>query len=157
MDNIMQYLEEQISQLKQELSVTIPQEIKEAVELGDLRENTEYSSALERQNLVGIRLEQLLRRAEAYRKIDISTLPRDAVNIGSIVKVRNLKTNKIEHFKIVLGDIDETESKDHQEVTIASPIGQAMKNKKVKDEILVSTPRGVTKYRILQIKTAHTL
>jgi transcription elongation factor GreA len=155
MGNIMQYLEEQISQLKQELSVTIPQEIREAVELGDLRENTEYSSALERQNLVGIRLEQLLRRAEAYKKIDISTLPRDAVNLGSIVKVRNLKTDKIEYFKIVLGDIEDSE--EYQEVTIASPIGQAMKNKKIKEEVSVSTPKGSIKYRILQIKTAHTL
>jgi transcription elongation factor GreA len=155
MGNIMQYLEEQISQLKQELSVTIPQEIKEAVELGDLRENTEYSSALERQNLVGIRLEQLLRRAESYKKIDITTLPKDAVNVGSIVKVRNLKTNKIEYFKIVLGDVDDTDN--YEQVTIASPIGQALKNKKIKEEVKVFTPQGIVRYRILQIRTAHVL
>lgn len=151
MNSTLQYLEEQISQLKNELSVVIPAEIKEAVESGDLRENTEYSSALERQTFTGIRLEQLLKRLEAYRKIDVSALPKDAVNIGSQVKVRNLNTNKIEYFKIVIGDIEE--SSKHQEVTIGSPIGQAFKNKKIKEVVEVRTPAGVTKYRILKIDT----
>lgn len=148
-----QYLEDEIEKLRTELSVTIPQEIKEAVELGDLRENTEYSSAIARQNFVGIRLEQLTKRLEAYSKIDISRLPTDAVNVGSIIKMRNLKTDKIEYFKVVIGDIDE--DAEYQEITISSPMGQSLKNKKVKEEIRVQLPFGVSQYRILQIKTVH--
>ena len=153
MTNPRQYLEDEIEELRHELSVTIPQEIQDAVELGDLRENTEYSAAITRQNFVGIRLEQLVKRLEAYLKIDLSQLPKDAANIGSIVKMRNLKTDKIEYFKIVIGDIDD--GAEHQEVTISSPMGQSLKNKKVKEEIRVQLPFGIAQYRILQIKTAH--
>lgn len=153
MTNTRQYLEDEIEKLRRELSVTIPQEIQDAVELGDLRENTEYSAAITRQNFVGIRLEQLAKRLEAYARIDLSQLPKDAVNIGSIVKMRNLKTDKIEYFKIVIGDINE--DAEHQEVTISSPMGQSLKNKKVKEEVRVQLPFGVSQYRILQIKTVH--
>lgn len=147
------YIEDEIERLRTELSVTIPQEIQDAVELGDLKENTEYSSAIARQNFVNIRLEQLINRLEAYNKIDFSQLPKDAVNIGSIVKMRDLKSDKIEYFKVVIGDIDE--DAEYTEVTISSPIGQSLKNKKVKDEIVVQLPKGIARYRILQIKTLH--
>ena len=39
----------EIEQLSYELNVTLPQAIATAVEMGDLRENSEYKAALERQ------------------------------------------------------------------------------------------------------------
>jgi transcription elongation GreA/GreB family factor len=42
-------LGEEAQRLQHELSVTLPQEIRRAVELGELRENSEYKAALERQ------------------------------------------------------------------------------------------------------------
>ena len=38
----------EVEKLQHELNVTIPNEIRKAVELGDLRENSEYKAALER-------------------------------------------------------------------------------------------------------------
>jgi transcription elongation factor GreA len=150
-----QYLEQEIEKLRKELSVTIPQEIQEALETGDLRENTEYSSAMTRQHFVNVRLEQLKNRLDAFGKINMSSIPKDAVNIGSVVKLRCLKTNKIQHIKVVVDDVEETDKYDT--VTIASPMGQALKNKKVKEEIRFSTPNGVASYRILSIQTLHDL
>lgn len=150
-----QYLEQEIEKLRTELSVTIPQEIQEAVGLGDLRENTEFSAALARQDFVNARLGQLMNRLEAFGKINLSHLPKDAVNLGSIVKLRCLKSNKIQHVKIVIGDIEESDK--YQEVTISSPMGQALKNKKVKDEVQFLTPLGTAAYRILGIQTIHDL
>ena len=139
--------------MKYELSVTIPQEIQSVVALGDLRENSEYSSIMSRQHFISIRLEQLMRRLESYGKIDFNSLPRDAAHIGSIIKLRNLNTNKIEYVKIVAGDISDDET--YIEVTISSPIGQSLKNKKVNDRITVKIPSGTIQYKILQIKTIH--
>lgn len=150
-----QYLEQEIEKLRKELSVTIPQEIQEALETGDLRENTEYSSAMTRQHFVNVRLEQLKNRLDAFGKINMSSIPKDAVNIGSVVKLRCLKTKKIQHIKVVVDDIEETDK--YETVTIASPMGQALKNKKVKDEIQFNTPNGVVSYRILSIQTLHDL
>lgn len=153
--NTRAYLENEIEKLKYELAVTIPQEIQDAVTLGDLKENSEYSAAIARQHFIGVRLEQLVRRLEAYNAIDISALPKDAVNIGSVVRLRDLKTDKIVSVKIVMGDIDE--NSELMEVTIASPLGQSLKNKKAKDEIVVQLPVGKSNYRILSIKTVHDL
>ena len=55
-------LSREIDQLSHELNVLLPQAIAQAVELGDLRENSEYKAALERQQFVQARLGQLHQR-----------------------------------------------------------------------------------------------
>lgn len=148
-------LEKEIESLRHELSVTIPQEIQTAKETGDLRENTEFSEILTRQTFASIRLNQLLTRLKAYKSIDINTIPHDKVGIGSIVKVRHLESDKIVYFKLVVGDIHSFEVNKYEEITINSPIGKSLLDKKVKDEVLVSLPKGKATYRILQINTIH--
>ena len=55
---VREKLQGEIATLEYELRVTLPREIKKALEHGDLRENSEYKSALERQDLVKIRIGQ---------------------------------------------------------------------------------------------------
>ncbi len=148
-------IEREIEKLRYELSVTIPEEIQIATEQGDLRENTEFSAAVTRQHFVGIRLKQLVDRLKAYRSVDLTQIPKDKVGFGSIVKARHLETNTVIHFKIVMADISDEDS--HVEVTLKSPIGKALYNKKVKDEVSVSLPHGKATYRILNITTIHNL
>jgi transcription elongation factor GreA len=59
-------LSREIEQLSHELTVTLPQAIAQAVELGDLRENSEYKAALERQQFVQARLGQLHRASSSW-------------------------------------------------------------------------------------------
>lgn len=150
-------LEQEVQRLKYELAVTIPQEIKHAVELGDLRENSEYSAALEKQHFIGVRLEQMMRRLRDYQNVDLTKIPRDKVGIGSVVKVRTLNTGKIEYFKIVMHDINDDENGKVQEVTMNSPIGKTLLNKKAKDEVTAYLPTQTVSYRILQVTTIHEL
>ena len=42
-------LQDEVEKLQFELNVTLPNEIRKAVEHGDLKENSEYKAALERQ------------------------------------------------------------------------------------------------------------
>ena len=42
----------EVEKLQYELNVTLPNEIRKAVEMGVLRENCEYKAALERQQFV---------------------------------------------------------------------------------------------------------
>lgn len=153
--NEREQIEQEIEKLRHELSVTIPEEIQIATEQGDLRENTEFSAAVARQHFVGVRLKQLVDRLKAYKSIDLSLIPKDKVGLGSVVKAKHVETNETVRFKIVMSDISEDDT--YIEVTLKSPIGKALQNKQVKDEVSVSLPHGKATYRILSITTIHDL
>src|SRR5919112_1118932 len=80
-------LSHEIDQLSHELNVLLPQAIAQAVELGDLRENSEYKAALERQQFVQARLGQLRQRLSKLSQIDLAQIPADKVGLGSRVVV----------------------------------------------------------------------
>src|SRR3954467_6138504 len=83
--------------LMHELNVTLPQEIRKAVEHGDLKENSEYKAALERQQFVQARLTSLHERLSKLSSIDESQIPHDQVGLGSRVVGKEKKTGQKEH------------------------------------------------------------
>ena len=76
-------LSREIDQLSHELNVPLPQAIAQAVELGDLRENSEYKAALERQQFVQARLGQLHQRLNQLSQLANTEAPTDRVGLGS--------------------------------------------------------------------------
>jgi transcription elongation factor GreA len=52
LEELKERLGAEVEKLQHELNVVLPNEIRRAVELGDLRENSEYKAALERQQFV---------------------------------------------------------------------------------------------------------
>src|SRR5689334_23455516 len=84
-------LEAEVGRLQYELNVTLPQEIRKAVELGDLRENSEYKAALERQQFVQARLGHLRERLSKLSAIDTAQIPSDRVGLGSRVVIEDQK------------------------------------------------------------------
>jgi transcription elongation factor GreA len=101
---LKQKLGEEVEKLQYELNVTLPNEIRKAVELGDLRENSEYKAALERQQFVQARLGQLRMRLSKLSSIDPTQIPRDKVGLGSKVVVEDQKTGQKETYYLVFGD-----------------------------------------------------
>ena len=97
-------LEAEVNRLQHELNVTLPNEIRKAVELGDLRENSEYKAALERQQFVQARLGQLRQRLSKLSQIDVAQIPADKVGLGSRVTVEDVKTGGTEIYHLVFGD-----------------------------------------------------
>ena len=79
LEQLKQKLGEEVEKLQHELNVTLPNEIRRAVEMGDLRENSEYKAALERQQFVRARLGQLRQRLSKLSQIDIKDIPNDRV------------------------------------------------------------------------------
>src|SRR4029079_16342335 len=106
---LKQKLGEEVEKLQHELNVTLPQEIRKAVEMGDLRENSEYKAALERQQLVQARLGQLRQRLRKRSSIDITQIPADKVGLGSEVVVKDQATGEKERYSLVFGDSVEFE------------------------------------------------
>ena len=150
LEELKQQLDTEIERLTHELQVVLPLAIRKAVEHGDLRENAEYKSALERQQFVQARLNQLTRRRAELSKIDLTEIPKDRVGFGSRVKVRDLRTKEEETYTLVFGDYIDV---DTGQISMASPLGQTLLGKAIGEEVSLRLPRGERKLRIESLTT----
>ena len=150
LDEIKQKIEEEIAHLTHELNKELPERIKTALEHGDLRENSEYKSAKERQEFVQARLNHLTRRMGELSQIDVKEMPYDKVGFGSRVKVKELDLGEVFDFTIVAGDFIDL---DAGHISMASPIGRGLMGAKVDQEVKVQLPAGERRYKVLQLTT----
>jgi transcription elongation factor GreA len=153
LEELKNKLAEEIERLTHELQVVLPQAIKKAVEHGDLRENSEYKSALERQQFVQARLNHLTQRAGELSKIDLSQVPADSVGFGSRVTVVDMRTREEETYTLVFGDFIDKDNLDSGQISMASLLGQQLLGKKKGDKVSVQLPRGERKLHIKEIVT----
>jgi transcription elongation factor GreA len=144
----------EVEKLQYELNVTLPGEIRKAVELGDLRENSEYKAALERQQFVQARLGQLRQRLSKLSSIDPAQIPNDRVGLGSKVVVEDQKSGSKETYFLVFGDAVEFEE---GHVTMASPIGRALLDKAIGEVAFLKLPTGMRQLKVVDLKTIHAL
>jgi transcription elongation factor GreA len=150
LEAIKQKIEDEITRLRHELTVILPKAIQKAVELGDLSENAEYKSALERQQFVQARLNHLTQRAGELSKVDLKALARDRVGFGSRVTLQDLDSRERVTYSIVFGDYIDL---DTNQISMASPIGRALLGKQLDEEVVVKLPRGDRRYRIMELTT----
>jgi transcription elongation factor GreA len=151
-EELKQKLSDEVEKLQHELNVVLPNEIRRAVELGDLRENSEYKAALERQHFVQSRLAQLRQRLSKLSQIDLTQIPVDRVGLGSRVTVQDQATGGSETYHLVFGDALEF---DEAHVTMSSPIGRALVGKEVGEEIVLRLPAKTRRLRITKLETIH--
>ena len=147
-------LGKEIEELTYELKVTLPQAIATAVAQGDLRENSEYKAALERQQLVQARLGQLHRRLSELSQLANSEAPVDRVGLGSKVSVLDLDTQETEMYQLVLAEMMDP---DAGHISLGSPLGRALKDKRRGDEVRLRLPQGARRLRVLEVVTIHQL
>jgi transcription elongation factor GreA len=81
-EELKRKLSEEVERLQYELNVTLPAEIRKAVEHGDLRENSEYKAALERQQFEQARLGHRRSRLSKLSSFDVTQIPPDKVGLG---------------------------------------------------------------------------
>ena len=149
---LKQKLTDEAEKLRFELNVTLPNEIRKAVELGDLRENSEYKAALERQQFVQARLGQLTQRLSKLSSIDESQIATDAVGMGSKVVVEDQDTKDRETYHMIFGDAEDF---DEGQVTMSSPIGRALLGKKVGELTTLKLPTRMRKLKVVELSTIH--
>ena len=142
----------EVEKLQHELNVTLPAEIRRAVEMGDLRENSEYKAALERQQFVQARLGQLRQRLSKLSQVDMSQIPENQVGLGSTVIVEDLRSGERETYRLIFGDAEEF---DESQVTMSSPIGRALIGKAVGDDVLLKLPTATRRLKVVQLQTIH--
>ncbi len=141
-------IEEEVRQLKVHGRKEVAQRIAEARAQGDLSENAEYDAAREEQGLLELRIhkmEEVLARSVIIDENNIST---DKVGIMSRVTVINQKTGKENKYQIVS---QEDANFDEGRISMSSPIGKALLNKKVGEQVQVKVPAGVLELKITEI------
>jgi transcription elongation factor GreA len=142
----------EIDQLSHELNILLPQAIAQAVELGDLRENSEYKAALERQQFVQARLGQLHQRLNQLSQLANTEAPTDRVGLGSRVTVLDLDTQDTDEYTVVLAEMMDI---DAGHISLASPLGRALSDKKVGEEVSLRLPTATRRLRVTKLVTVH--
>lgn len=150
LDEIRDKLENEIQRLTRELNVELPERIEKAVEMGDLRENAEYKSALDRQQFVQARLGHLRKRAAEISKIDVESMPLDRAGFGSKVTVYDAEFEEEETYTIVAGDYMDI---DAGHVSMASPLGRALLGTESGAEVVVELPGGERRLEVREVVT----
>src|SRR2546425_10897802 len=106
-DALKQKLQAEVERLNHEISFVLPKEIEKARAHGDLRENSEYKAALERQQFAQARASHLRLRLSKLSSVKEGDIPRDRVGFGSRVTVQDLDTKKRETYALTLGEFIE--------------------------------------------------
>jgi transcription elongation factor GreA len=149
---VKQKLQGELDQLESELFVHLPKEIKRAREFGDLRENSEYQTALQRQTMVKARIRELRQRLSEVASIDLSKISRDKVGYGSVVVLYDGEREEEVTYRLVTPEeTDPTAGL----ISTVSPVGRSLMGKEEGDEVTVTTPAGSRTFEIKSLKTLH--
>ena len=137
-----------VAELQELENVELPKvrdAIAEARDKGDLSENFEYHAAKREQGKLLSRIRFKQKVLENARVIDKSLLNGDCVGLLSQVEITNLANNA--HMAYTIVNSHEANLREGK-ISIKSPIGQAMLNKKAGDVVEVRVPAGLLKLRI---------
>jgi len=152
-------LQAEVERLNNEINFVLPKEIEKARAHGDLRENSEYKAALERQQFAQARVHHLRVRLSKLSDVSEKDIPRDRVGFGSRVTVQDLETKQKETYALTLGEFIEAEDDAGGEmpVSMASPLGKALLGGKIGATVAITLPMGKRKLKILELVTVHEL
>ena len=141
-------IEDELEFLKSVKRREIAARIKQAMDFGDISENSEYDEAKNEQAFIEGRiatLEQKLRNVKLIDEVDIST---DVVSIGSKVKVKDMDAGDVFQYMIVgSAEANPIEYK----ISNESPVGNALLGEKKGSIVEVTVPVGTSRYEIMDI------
>jgi transcription elongation factor GreA len=138
-------LQAEMGELK-ERRKTVTKRIEEAIKMGDLSENAEYSDAKEEQAFVEGRIAEIDAILKNSEMIDKNGGAKGKVALGSTVRVK-LRTK--EHRFTIVGPEESNPGSGF--ISHESPLGKAFLGCKKGDKVPVQTPSGTIEYQILSV------
>lgn len=144
----LQKLEEELDTLKTVRRKDVAEKIKVARGYGDLSENSEYDEAKNEQGIIESRIAELEKMLKNVRVIDEDELSTEHVMVGSHVKLVDPDGDEDEYDIVGSTEADPTVGK----ISDESPVGAALINRGVGDEVNVTLPNGkVVVYKVVEI------
>ena len=138
-------LREELRVLTEERRPEVVARIRAAKELGDLKENADYHAAREEQGFLEGRvqtIEALLRGAEVVE----APVAGSAIGLGSTVTVE-ADGDEVTYVLVSTSEANPSGGR----ISVASPVGKALLGRAAGDEVVVRTPQGEARYRVVSI------
>jgi len=143
----LKQLEKELENLKTVKRREVAERIKQAIEFGDISENSEYEDAKNEQAFIEGRI-STLNQMISHAKVIAESSRKDIVSIGSTVLIKDLEFD--EEFKYtIVGSVEA--DPDANKISNESPVGSAILGKTKGDVVEVSVPAGKVRYEILDI------
>jgi transcription elongation factor GreA len=117
--------------------------------MGDISENAEYHAAKERLGLLEGRIADLEFRISQVEVVDVSRIDKSKAYFGAIVTLLEEGSPKAVTYQLV--GMDEADPNDGS-LSISSPVGKAILGHGLNEKVEVTTPSGISRYKIVKIE-----
>jgi transcription elongation factor GreA len=143
-------LQEELSNLKSVRRIQIAERIKQAIEYGDISENSEYDDAKNEQAFIEGQILELENKIRTAKIIDENTSGSATVRLGSKITLEDVDNGEQMTFTLVgSAEADPVENK----ISNESPVGAAILGQEINKAnpavVKVKTPSGQLTYRVL--------
>jgi transcription elongation factor GreA len=120
--------------------------IRAAKELGDLKENADYTAAREEQSFLEGRIQAIEAR---LRTATIVEAPAAGAHIG-LGSVVTVESDGEDHRLTIVGSSESDPGAGR--ISSASPVGRALLGHRPGDEVVIATPAGDQRYRVVAVE-----
>ena len=144
-------LEQELFYLKTTREKEVAEQIKEARSFGDLSENSEYDEAKTEQGKLYSKIAELkvlIENAEIVDNMDADA-PKDAVTLGSVVKVRDVDEDFEETYEIV-GSQEANPRMGR--ISDDSPVGRGLHGHRAGETVTIVAPAGELRFEIISVE-----
>ena len=144
----LKQMEKDLEYLKTVRRKEVAARIKQAIEFGDISENSEYEDAKNEQAFIEGEILNYEKKLKNARVVDSADVNVDIISEYAYVMAVNMDTDEKLEFQIV-GSV---EAKPFEgKISNESPIGKAVLGHTVGDIVEVNVPAGLTKLKIMSI------
>jgi transcription elongation factor GreA len=141
-------LKAELEEMKGPARDEMAKRLRAAIQMGDLSENADYHKAKEDQAFLEGRIQEIEYLLKNATIIEETERPKDEVAIGATVTVQEQDFEPETYYLVGAKEADPRNGR----ISNESPIGNALIGGKVGDEVIVSTPGGELRLRILKIE-----
>ena len=138
----------ELERLKGPERAAIAKRLRDAIQMGDLSENADYHKAKEDQGFLEGRILELEYTLKNAVIIDETSMARDTVQVGVHVTVQENDDPPETYFLVGAKEADPRNGR----ISNESPIGRALVGKMVGDIVVVQTPGGEVRLKIVKIE-----
>ncbi len=144
----------QLEKKREELyraQIDVQERIRKAASLGDLSENAEYHFAKEENRSIQRELADLEAKIKGLAVVSNENVPDDMVFLGHTVKLLDLDDDSEQMVRLVGEAQPPSGDSDVMDVSVNSPMGEALMKARVGEKVKVKAPKGTMEFKILEI------